>query len=478
MSPSQPDGLMTVGTVRGKEAQLTYDPEDDGGSLKIQVSGLEDEIISNRSIIAVITDLKTGEEHNERIQKILVLSSVRSSVPDSPLKDYRLEEIHTTSLPQEFIAANLISPRITSLSNRSDSVLLYVVVSIASGTGQAQQYFENAVKPAFTASGIHEYGYYVHTTYSSTSISEFTKSLILPRANEGRHQRILLLSGDGGVADTLNVLLSSSRSPKYVKPVLGLVAMGTGNALANSSGLNRDLTRGLRHFYRGQPRPLPTFTATFSLGSEYLVDEGRSAEPLGESGVVYGAVVCSWALHASLVADSDTTAYRKHGTARFQMAAKELLAPSDGSATHTYRGKITLTKRNATGEQIQEVLEATEYMYLLATLVSNLEEKLIISPGSKPLDGELRLLCFPPVSAPEVLKILGLAFQGGRHVEDQAVGYDVIEGMRIDFDEADGRWRRICVDGKIIRVGEGGWVELKKNSSAADILDLVADLES
>ena len=479
MSPSQPDGLMTVGTVRGKEAQLTYDPEDDGGSLKIQVSGLEDEIISNRSIIAVIPDLKTGEEQNEPIQKVLVLSSVRSSVPDSPLKDYKLEELQTTSLPQEFIAANLVSPRITSLSNRSDAVLLYVIVSIASGVGQAQQYFENVVKPAFTASGINESGYYVHTTYSSTSISEFTKSLILPRANEGRHQTILLLSGDGGVADTLNVLLSSSLSPKYIKPILGLIAMGTGNALANSTGLNRDLTRGLRHFYRGQPRPLPTFTATFSPGSELLINEGRNAEPLDESGAVYGAVVCSWALHASLVADSDTTAYRKHGTARFQMAAKELLAPSDGSPTHTYKGKITLTKRNATtGELNHEVLQAREYMYLLATLVSNLEEKLMISPASKPLDGELRLLHFPPVSASEVLRILGLAFQGGRHVEDEAVGYDVIEGMRIDFDEGDGRWRRVCVDGKIIRVGEGGWVEVRKNSDAAGILDIVADLDS
>lgn len=478
MPPPQPDGLTTVGTVRGKEAQLTYDPEDDGGSLKIQVSGSEDEIISNRSVIAVIDNHKNDEESNETIQKVLTLSSVKSSNPESSLRDYRFEEIHTTSLPQEFIDANFVSPRIASLSKRSDSELLYVVVSIGSGTGQAQQYFDNVIKPAFAASGIHESGYYVHTTYSSTSISEFTKALILPRANEGRRQTILLLSGDGGVADTLNVLLSSSRSPSYVKPVLGLVAMGTGNALANSTGLNRDLTRGLRHFYRGEPHPLPTFTATFSPGSELLANEGRSAEPLGESNAVYGAVVCSWALHASLVADSDTTAYRKHGTARFQMAAKELLAPSDGSAPHVYKGKITLTKRNTTGEQVREVLESKEYMYLLATLVSNLEEKLIISPGSKPLGGELRLLHFSPVSPPEVLKILGLAFQGGRHVEDPVVGYDVIEGMRIDFDEADGRWRRICVDGKIIRVGEGGWVELEKNSSAADILDVVANFGS
>jgi len=198
--------------------------------------------------------------------------------------------------------------------------------------------------------------------------------------------------------------------------------------------------------------------------------------PLSDAGsaIVYGAVVCSWALHASLVADSDTTEYRKHGTNRFQMAAKELLAPSDGSEPHTYKGKITLITKDRDGRETHHVLERREHMYILATLVSNLEENLTISPGSKSLDGQLRLVHFGVVSSAEVMRILSLAFQGGSHVEDAAVGYENIDGLRIDFDEKDSRWRRVCVDGKIVRVNEDGWVEVRK--STRDVVDLIADL--
>ena len=45
--------------------------------------------------------------------------------------------------------------------------------------------------------------------------------------------------------------------------------------------------------------------------------------------------------------------------------------------------------------------------------------------------------------------------------------------MRIEFggQEAEGRWRRVCVDGKIVRVEEDGWVELRKDSRR--VLDIV-----
>jgi diacylglycerol kinase family enzyme len=481
MPASQANSFVSAGTVRGKDADLTYDPEN-GGTLTVTVSEGE-ENIHNRNIIAIIDDKKYRQDAKFPIQKILLLTNDEASAPESPIKVLNFEAVNATNLPQSFVDANSLSPRTAHLSSvkiEEPAFHLYVIISVGSGTGQAQQYFDDVIKPAFSAIGIQESGYDVHTTSSSTSITDFIGAVVLPRANEGRSQTILLLSGDGGVVDTLNVLLSSSRSLDYVKPVIGLVAMGTGNALANSTGLNSDLTRGLRHFFRGQTCSLPTFTATFSPGSEYLVDEGRRTEPLATSsdgrGTVYGAVVCSWALHASLVADSDTTEYRKYGTKRFQMAAKELLAPSDGSAPHVYKGKITLTKRNEHGEGLQQALEAQEFMYILATLVSNLEETLIISPHSRPLDGQIRLLHFGPISSADVMRILGLAFQGGGHVDDEAVSYDSIDGMRIDFDdrEQDGRWRRVCVDGKIIRVSRGGWVEMSKNDSTADVLDIIA----
>lgn len=465
------------GTVRGKAASLIYNAVE--GILSIQGDSWHETIL-DRSIIAIIDGREDGESGTKN-QQILLLSKV-------PGAHYKFEGVQVTNLPQSFIDANVISPHFeqlvpsSAISKGGMSVQsLYVIISIGSGTGEAQEFFDNVVKPAFTASGVQPFSYYVHTTDSNKSIARFISAVILPRANEGVSQTVLLLSGDGGVVDTVNVLLSSKRSEQYVKPAIGLVAMGTGNALANSTGLNRDSTRGLRHFYRGQARPLPTLTATFSPDSELLLDEGMTAEPVAspaaDAGEMYGAVVCSWALHASLVADSDTAEYRKFGSQRFQMAAKELLSPSDGSAPHVYKSQITLFKLDANGHEIRQILNAQEHGYVLATLVSNLEEKLSISPHSKPLDGQLRLVHFGAIPSEEVMKILGLAFQAGAHVDNEAVGYESIEGIRIDFDEPDGRWRRVCVDGRIVRVGESGWVEVRKNTSV-DVLDIVADLES
>jgi len=472
--------VTNVGTFREKDAKLTYDPEVNGGTLTAQGDDWA-ESISNRNVAAVVTH-STGVDAAEGSQKILFVSDQSEPTSDGTSADYKLEAIEATNLPQSFVDANLNSPRITRLAKpkaERPAHNFYVVISTRSGTGKAQHYFDDVIKPAFAAIGIQEFAYYVHTTYSDKSVSDFASAVLLPRANEGAAQTVLLLSGDGGIVDIVNAALSARRSDKYVKPSIGLIAMGTGNAFANSTGLNRDATRGLRHFLRGDLHSIPTFTAIFSRGSEFLVDEGRQTEALPSSngilGTFYGAVVCSWALHASLVADSDTTELRKFGSQRFQMAAKDLLAPSDGSPPHPYKGQITLFTKDDQGKEVQKALDRPDHMYILATMVSNLEEKLTISPESKPLDGQLRLLHFGSISSAEVMRILGLAFQGGQHVKDEVVRYDAIEGMRIKFDEEDGRWRRVCVDGKIIQVGKGGWVEVRKNKNA-DVLDIVADL--
>lgn len=471
------------GTIREKSARLNYDPEVNGGTLKVQGDDWA-ESITNKSVIAVIDHASQGEGAGNSAQQILLMSNASEPTLGSSGSgaDYRFEDVQASNLPQSFIDANSISSRITRLSqSRSEpsAHVLYVIISTLSGTGEAQQYFDSVVKPVLTACGIHESAYSVHTTYSDKSISNFASAVLLLRANEGIPQTVMLLSGDGGIVDVVNTVLSSQRSDQYTKPAIGLLTLGTGNAFANSTGLNKDLTRGLRHFFQGEPHRIPTFTAKFSPGSVLLIDEGRSTETLplsdGETSVVYGAVVCSWALHASLVADSDTAEYRKYGTERFQMAANELLMPSDGSPPHAYKGKITVFKSDDQGQEARQVLDSKEHMYILATLVSNLEETLTISPHSKPLDGQIHLLHFGPIASDEVMKILGLAFQGGKHIHEETVGYESIEGMRIDFSESDGRWRRVCVDGKIIRVAEGGWVEMRKNTNE-DVLDIIADL--
>jgi hypothetical protein len=64
----------------------------------------------------------------------------------------------------------------------------------------------------------------------------------------------------------------------------------------------------------------------------------------------------------------------------------------------------------------------------------------------------------------EVMRIMTLAYQDGKHVQEDAVAYEEVDGIRISFEgrEDDSRWRRICVDGKIVRVEADGWVEVRR----------------
>ncbi|MCJ1431174.1 hypothetical protein MMC27_000525 [Xylographa pallens] len=405
---------------------------------------------------------EVGDNGSNEKEKYMTTESIKVGDPPEVLLDHFL----ISRLPE-----HLSLP-----SGKNDECHLHIVVSVKSGICEAEVFFNDVVQVAFHALGLLGQHYQVHKTSSEQSIKEFVNDVLGPRAGSGIAQTALLLSGDGGIVDIINTL-QSFRSTKFLQPTIGLLPMGTGNALANSAGLNRDSTRGLRSFLRGHPQNLPMFAARFSPNSRYMIDEGRLTEPLNTKenphGVVYGAVVCSWALHASLVADSDTTEYRKFGPQRFQMAAKELLDPSDGSKPHLYSGRVTLFKKNGDGQEYTEHLDRTKHMYILATLVSNLEEKLSISPRSTPLDGQLRLVHFGELPSAEVMRILGLAFQGGKHVLEASVGYDSIEGMRIELDEEESHWRRICVDGKIIQVGKGGWVVIRKELGA--VVNLVVE---
>ena len=354
---------------------------------------------------------------------------------------------------------------------------LSVVVSIKSGLCEAEAFFNGAVQPLLSTLGLSHGHYKVFYTHSEQSIREYASDELCPKANAGISQLILLLSGDGGVIDIINGLFSCNQGPNYVKPAIGLLVVGTGNALANSSGLNTDSTKGLRAFLRGKPRSIPTFATRFSPGSVMLVDQARSTEPLRTSedgvGIVHGAVVTSWCLHASLVADSDTTEYRKHGRQRFLMAANELLDPSDGSHSHLYHGKVTSYHLDRSGQRRLRVWDRQEHMYILVTLVSNLEAGLTISPRSRPLDGKLRVVDFGPMASSAIKGVFGLAFSGGKHIGEPSVGYDHVDGLRVDLEEPDPHWRRVCVDGKSIRVEEGGWFEVQREER--DVVDLVVD---
>ncbi|KAF2660429.1 hypothetical protein K491DRAFT_688190 [Lophiostoma macrostomum CBS 122681] len=341
----------------------------------------------------------------------------------------------------------------------------HVLISTGSGTTLAKQFFDQAVSPVLQALSPASYpDFHIYHTQSATSIEELTSAVLFPKADSGSSLRIILLSGDGGIIDLVNGLLSTSPSSSYKPPKVDLLPLGTANALYHSINGGKDDTWGLSALATERYRPLPIFAAKFSADARLLVDEALSTEELSKDAksgepTLHGAVVCSWGMHASLVADSDTSEYRKFGIDRFKLAAKEALFPADGSLPHPYKAKVSILK----GDEWKQ-LDAQEHMYVLASMVSNLEKTFTISPASKPLDGSLHLVQFGPTNGEEAMRIMGLAYQGGKHVDDGAVLYESIDGLKIQFEgkEKDARWRRICIDGKIVRLEENGWVEVRK----------------
>lgn len=466
--------------VDGEVVRFIYDLEEDGGVMTFHYSKSQKRI-RDQDVIAVLESPKVcSEAGNEQRHHILLVLTAEAPEGSSP--PCNLESFLVVDLPERFAdlhAMPLTPLHLKNLQYQDGRSGLHVVVSVGSGLGKAREFYENVLKTLLQCIQLDEFSYQLHVTESENSIIDLTRTVLLPHANQGFSQTVLLLSGDGGIFDIINALHASVHTKSYVKPVVCLLALGSGNALAHSTGLIHGSDRGLRTLLRGKGHSLPTFIANFSEGSEFVVDEGKSRKPLSLSetgqGVVYGAVVCSWALHASLVADSDTAEYRKYGNDRFLMAAKELLSPPDGSPPHVYRGKITFSQDESDTEQFEESQDFREHSYLLACLVSNLEEKFIVSPDSKSLDGRLRLLRIGPVSSPELFQLLQRASESGQHVENNAVCYNRFRHLRIDMVENDPKWRRICVDGKIIMVNEGGWVEIRRCES--DVLDVVVDLE-
>jgi diacylglycerol kinase family enzyme len=344
---------------------------------------------------------------------------------------------------------------------------IYVVLSTLSGLKGAEAYFQNSLQPLLDE---HEVKYSLRKTTSAESIIELCSNTILLGATKGVKQTMLLLSGDGGVVDIVNTLSTVLMRDTYdsrigsifVRPVIVLFPQGTANALAWSSKVAQD---PIKTMTTGRPRPLPQFEATFSPGSKLVTREGQGREELGDhydgdTAVLYGAVVFSWGLHASLVSMSDTTEYRKHGTDRFKMAAEKLLTEG-----HVYRGYVKL-RAQRDGEWEDLVYPSptdNEHAYVLCPLVSNLEETFHISPATTPVSNTLRLLAIDPTKgAGEIMQVLTLAYQeGGPHVKESSVVYREIDGLRIEFQEYDAQWRQVCVDGKIIEVPKGGFAEVR-----------------
>lgn len=380
----------------------------------------------------------------------------------------RITYIRTSRIPSTLLSTYLYDAVVPAHLESSVSKI-HVIISTGSGTGAAKSIYQGILQPFLTYFGVGAYE--IHETQSTETIKELTKSTILPCAQAGMRQTVIVLSGDGGLIDVVDTFYNSTESVQ-TPPHIALIAAGTGNAMAHTVGL-RNPTAALISLLRGTPRPVPVFVANFSPGARHVIDEGRGREALGPGHKVYGAVVASWGFHAALVADSDTAEYRKFGADRFKLAAKELLLPSDGSPTHSYRGVVSLSEPSGANDESVNLkpMPHEEHMYALVTPLSRLEKEFVISPDSSPLDGRLRLIHFGLIPPDDAMQLMMKAYQGGLHVHEKPVTYLEVNGFRVDFREEDERWRRVCIDGKIVAVEHDGWVEIRKESR--HLVDLI-----
>ncbi|EMR66123.1 putative diacylglycerol kinase catalytic domain-containing protein [Eutypa lata UCREL1] len=293
------------------------------------------------------------------------------------------------------------------------------------------------------------------------------------------------------------------------------------------------LVQALRTLLTGAAAPLPSFRADFSPGSRLITyQEGqqgskKNGDASADSGDVVeveehadavshlrGAIVASYGFHSQLVWESDTPAYRRHGAQRFGMVAKELLEES-----HAYDAVVEITTTNVEdgsssssssyakpeeGKRKKKKINRDRHAYVLATLVSNLEKTFTISPASRPLDGRLRLVHFGDVGGERTMEVMMRAYDGGKHVgmrwgeapaaaeaaddevgvvagaetekeEEQVVGYEEVGEVKITTRELDPRWRKVCIDGTIVELPQGGSMTVTVEDKGMTHLRILVD---
>jgi diacylglycerol kinase family enzyme len=175
-------------------------------------------------------------------------------------------------------------------------------VSSHSGAGLAATAYHNILAPLLNLFSLNAT---LHETSSKTSHREFLSTT--PFSTD--HENIIVpLGGDTIIYGIINALSENPTLTPTHRVTISPIPCGTGNALPISLG-TKSIPIGISKFFgisesgAVETRPLPLLKITL---------RGRAER------VFWGVVVCSWGLHASLVADSDAPEMRKEfGAKRF-----------------------------------------------------------------------------------------------------------------------------------------------------------------
>jgi hypothetical protein len=152
----------------------------------------------------IITVIRTKSAGVSAAVGYTIFSLESEPTPPTPFK---LRIINAGTLAEAFLDKHLFQGLSAHLN--SDTNVLHVLISTLSGTGLAPQFFDDILEPLLGAIGLKSTEYSVTRTQSAESVGEFAQSELLVRANAGKKQTVLMLSGDGGMVDTINGLLET-----------------------------------------------------------------------------------------------------------------------------------------------------------------------------------------------------------------------------------------------------------------------------
>lgn len=93
----------------------------------------------------------------------------------------------------------------------------FVLASTLSGTGLTMEFLDRILKPLLNAFGLKDGQYKVSKTQEASYIRDWAESSLLAKANEGTRQTVIMLTGDGGVVETLNGILASGERSRYAQ---------------------------------------------------------------------------------------------------------------------------------------------------------------------------------------------------------------------------------------------------------------------
>jgi hypothetical protein len=127
---------------------------------------------------------------------------------------FKLNTTSAATIPEAFLDKHLFQGLPAYLDPTAN--VLHVLISTLSGTGLSPQFFDDILEPVLGAIRLKSSDYNVIRTTSAESVKEFARSELLVRANRGKKQTVLMLSGDGGMVDTINGLLESGDRSRYV----------------------------------------------------------------------------------------------------------------------------------------------------------------------------------------------------------------------------------------------------------------------